>query len=105
MPNLDFIPSHLSMSTVALSLMPMIGREFKLRNALKDMDSLYDLVVFDAPPSFGLLNLNALMAADGLFVPVLADFLSFHGLKLLFETVNSLEEELGHMLDQVFIVV
>ncbi len=105
MPNLDFIPSNLSMSTVDLSLMPMSGREFKLRNALKDMESQYDLIVFDAPPSFGLLNLNALMAADDLFVPVLADFLSFHGLKLLFETVNSLEEDLGHMLDQVFIVV
>jgi len=104
-PNLDFIPSNLGMSTVDLSLMPMAGREFKLRNALKDTESKYDLIVFDAPPSFGLLNLNALMAADDLFVPVLADFLSFHGLKLLFETVQSLEEDLGHMLDHVFIVV
>ena len=56
-------------------------------------------------PSFGLLNLNALMAADDLIVPVLADFLSFHGLKLLFETVQSLEDDLGHVLDHVFIVV
>jgi len=61
--------------------------------------------VFDAPPSFGLLNLNALMAAQDLFVPVLPDFLSFHGLKLLFETVQSLEEDLNHVLDHVFIVV
>ena len=61
--------------------------------------------MFDAPPSFGLLNLNALMASDDLFVPVLADFLSFHGLKLLFETVQSLEEDLGHLLENVFIVV
>ena len=45
------------------------------------------------------------MAADDLFVPVLADFLSFHGLKLLFETVQSLEEDLSHVLDHVFIVV
>ncbi len=105
LPNLDFIPSNLSMSTVDLSLMPMAGREFKLRNALKDVEASYDLIVFDAPPSFGLLNLNALMATDDLFVPVLADFLSFHGLKLLFETVQSLEDDLGHMLANVFIVV
>lgn len=105
LPNLDFIPSNLAMSTVDLSLMPMAGREFKLRNALKEVEGKYDLIVFDAPPSFGLLNLNALMAADDLFVPVLADFLSFHGLKLLFETVQSLEEDLGHMLAHVFIVV
>jgi chromosome partitioning protein len=105
MPNLDFIPSNLSMSTVDLALMPMAGREFKLRNALKEIEGRYDVVVFDAPPSFGLLNLNALMATDDLFVPVLADFLSFHGLKLLFETVQSLEEDLGHMLANVFIVI
>lgn len=105
MPNLDFVPSNLSMSTVDLALMPMAGREFKLKNALKDVEPQYDLVVFDAPPSFGLLNLNALMASDDLFVPVLADFLSFHGLKLLFETVQSLEEDLGHLLDHVFIVI
>jgi chromosome partitioning protein len=105
LPNLDFVPSNLSMSTVDLSLMPMAGREFKLKNALKEVESHYDFIVFDAPPSFGLLNLNAIMAADDLLVPVLADFLSFHGLKLLFETVQSLEADLGHVLDHVFIVV
>ncbi len=104
-PNLQFVPSNLSMSTVDLSLMPMAGREFKLQQALKEVNGSYDLIVFDAPPSFGLLNLNALMAADDLFVPVLADFLSFHGLKLLFETVHSLEEDLNNVLDHVFIVV
>ncbi len=105
LPNLDFIPSNLSMSTMDLALMPMAGREFKLKNALKEVEGHYDFIIFDAPPSFGLLNLNALMAADDLLVPVLADFLSFHGLKLLFETVQSLETDLGHVLDHVFIVV
>ena len=105
LPNLDFVPSNLSMSTVDLSLMPMAAREFKLRNAVKEVENKYDFIIFDAPPSFGLLNLNSLMAADDLFVPVLADFLSFHGLKLLFETVQSLEEDLNHVLDHVFIVI
>lgn len=105
LPNLDFVPSNLSMSTVDLALMPMAGREFKLRNALKEVEAHYDFIIFDAPPSFGLLNLNALMATQDLIVPVLADFLSFHGLKLLFETVQSLEDDLGHVLDHVFIVV
>jgi chromosome partitioning protein len=105
MPQLDLVPSNLTMSTVDLALMPLSGREFKLRNALKEVEGQYDLTVLDAPPSFGLLNLNALMAADDLIVPVLADFLSFHGLKLLFETVQGLEEDLGHHLDHVFIVI
>src|SRR5215468_5349694 len=105
LPNLDFVPSNLGMSTVDLALMPMAGREFKLRKAVEEVEDRYDVIVFDAPPSFGLLNLNALMAAQDLFVPVLLDFLSFHGLKLLFETVQSLEEDLNHVLDHVFIIV
>ena len=105
MPGLDLVPSNLSMSTIDLSLMPLAAREFRLRNSMKEIESAYDYAVLDAPPSFGLLNLNALMAAHDLFVPVLADFLSFHGLKLLFETVQSLEEDLEHVLDHIFIVV
>ncbi|HEX9307679.1 MAG TPA: ParA family protein, partial [Anaeromyxobacter sp.] len=62
-------------------------------------------VVLDAPPSFGLLNLNALMAANDLVIPVLADFLSYDGLRLLFETIQGLEEDLSHQLENIFIVV
>ncbi|MHB8420633.1 MAG: ParA family protein [Myxococcales bacterium] len=105
LPGLTLVPSNLGMSTIELALMPLAGREFKLRSALKEIEGEHDVVVLDAPPSFGLLNLNALMAANDLVVPVLADFLSFHGLKLLFETVQSLEEDLGHVLDRIFIVV
>jgi chromosome partitioning protein len=104
-PQLDLVPSNLGMSTVDLALMPLAGREFKLKNALKEVEGQYDLIVLDAPPSFGLLNLNALISADDLIVPVLADFLSFHGLKLLFETVEGLEQDLQHHLDQIFIVI
>jgi chromosome partitioning protein len=104
-PGLHLVPSNLTMSTIDLSLMPLAAREFRLRNVLKEVESIYDYAVLDAPPSFGLLNLNALMAAHDLFVPVLADFLSFHGLKLLFETVQSLEEDLQHVLDHIFIVI
>ena len=105
MPGLDLVPSNLSMSTVDLALMPLAGREFRLRKALEEADGKYDFVVMDAPPSFGLLNLNALMAAHDLVVPVLADFLSYDGLRLLFETIQGLEDDLSHQLENLFIVV
>jgi chromosome partitioning protein len=105
MANLSLVPSNLAMSTIDLALMPLAGREFRLRNALRDVQGQYDFVVMDAPPSFGLLNLNALMAASDLIIPVLADFLSYDGLRLLFETVQGLEEDLSHQLENIFIVV
>lgn len=101
----DLVPANLGMSTIDMALMPMAGREYKLRKALEPVSDRYDFVVMDAPPSFGLLNLNALMAADDLMVPVLPDFLSFHGLKLLFETVAELEEDLGHTMRRIHIIL
>jgi chromosome partitioning protein len=105
MPNLSLVPANLAMSTIDLALMPLAGREFRLRNALSGFAARYDFVVLDAPPSFGLLNLNALMAANDLVIPVLADFLSYDGLRLLFETIQGLEEDLSHQLENIFIVV
>jgi chromosome partitioning protein len=105
MPGLSLVPSNLAMSTIDLALMPLSGREFRLRNALEQVRTQYDFIIMDAPPSFGLLNLNALMAAWDLIVPVLADFLSYDGLKLLFETIQGLEEDLSHQLEHIFIVV
>jgi chromosome partitioning protein len=105
MPGLSLVPSNLAMSTIDLALMPLAGREFRLRNALEGAQGRYDFVVMDAPPSFGLLNLNALMAAQDLVIPVLADFLSYDGLRLLFETIQGLEEDLSHQLENIFIVV
>jgi len=101
----DFVPANLGMSTVELALMPLPGREYRLKKALDDVVDGYEFIVMDAPPSLGLLNLNALMAADDLFVPVLPDFLSFHGLKLLFETLAGLEDDLDHALQRIFIVL
>src|SRR5690606_4310785 len=101
----DLLPANLGMSTVELALMPMAGREYRLKKALDEVADRYDFIIMDAPPSFGLLNLNALIAADDLFVPVLPDFLSFHGLKLLFETLNGLEDDLDHSLQRIFIVL
>jgi chromosome partitioning protein len=105
MPTLWLVPANLAMSTIDLSLMPMAGREFRLKKALDEVLPRYDFVVLDAPPSFGLLNLNALMAATDLVIPVLADFLSYDGLRLLFETVQGLETDLSHQLEHIFIVV
>lgn len=101
----DVLPANLRMTTVDISLMPMAGREYKLQRALAGVADRYEFIVMDCPPSFGLLNLNALMACDELIVPVLPDFLSFHGLKLLFETLGQLEDDLNHRLHRIKIII
>ena len=57
----------------------------------------------DASPSIGLLNLNAILASNDLLIPVLADFLSYHGLKILFETLSTIEEDFSFVFENIFI--
>lgn len=105
MPNLALVPANLDLANINITLANLAGREFRLKKALAEVAGRYDFLVLDAPPSPGLLNMNALVAADDLIVPVLADFLSYDGLRLLFETVQTVDTDLDHQLANIFIVV
>jgi len=100
---LDVIPSNLNLSPVELSLFSMNSREFRLRRLISTVEKNYDLIVMDASPSIGLLNLNAILASNDLVIPVLADFLSYHGLKILFETLSTIEEDFSFVFENIFI--
>jgi chromosome partitioning protein len=103
LPTLDMIPSNLNLSPVELSLFSMNSREFRLRRLISSVEKNYELIVMDASPSIGLLNLNAILASNDLIIPVLADFLSYHGLKILFETLSTIEEDFSFVFENIFI--
>jgi chromosome partitioning protein len=103
MENLKLIPANLDLSPVELALTSMNARELRLKKSLMSIQDAYDIVIMDASPSIGLLNLNGILASNELFVPVLADFLSYHGLKILFETLATIEEDFDFLLDNIYI--
>ncbi|MBA7479083.1 Cell division protein PomZ [subsurface metagenome] len=49
------------------------------------------------------MNLNAILSVDDLLVPVLADFLSYDGLKILFETLRNIEDDFDYVLENIYI--
>lgn len=100
---LDIIPANLGLSPIELSLTGLHAREYKLKRALADIEDAYDLIILDAPPNIGLLNLNAILAVNDLLVPVLADFLSYDGLKILFETLRNIEDDFDYVLENIYI--
>ena len=103
LPTLDIIPSNLNLSPTELSLFAMNSREFRLKRLLAMVEKNYELIIMDASPSIGLLNLNAILASNDLLIPVLADFLSYHGLKILFETLSTIEEDFSFVFENIFI--
>jgi len=100
---LDLVPANLGLSPIELSLTGLHAREYKLRRAISDVEDAYDVIILDAPPNIGLLNLNAILSVDDLLVPVLADFLSYDGLKILFETLRDIEDDFEYILNNIYI--
>ena len=100
---LDLIPANIGLSPIELTLTGLHAREFKLRRAIADIEDDYDIIVLDAPPNIGLLNLNAILSVNDLLVPVLADFLSYDGLKILFETLRDIEDDFDYRLENIYI--
>ena len=65
-----------------------------LKQALETLPGKYDYIILDCPPHLGILLINALIAADLLIIPIQTDFMALHGLKLLFDTLRTLNKVL-----------
>ena len=66
-----------------------IGKEYRLREALKDLQG-YDYVILDTCPSLGILTVNAFTASNRVIIPVQAELLSLVGLQQLSETLEAI---------------
>src|SRR6476620_11255379 len=77
---IDLAVSSIDLAGAELALSAMIGRERALERALLPHKGEYDYVLLDTPPSLGLLTINALVASDGVIVPVQCEYLSLRGL-------------------------
>src|ERR1700747_1893824 len=87
--------ASIDLAGAELALASMIGRERALEKALAPVRENYDFVLIDTPPSLGLLTINALVAADGVIVPVQCEYLSLRGLVQLENTLSMIRENLN----------
>ena len=91
----DVAVSSIDLAGAELSLSSMIGRERALEKALVSVRERYDYILFDTPPSLGLLTINAFVAATGVIVPVQCEYLSLRGLVQLENTLAMVRENLN----------
>ncbi|MCK6459789.1 MAG: AAA family ATPase [Planctomycetes bacterium] len=97
-PTLLGVPSHLDLAGAELELATTMGRERLLRDALErylDAHRDIDYVFFDCPPSLGILTVNALAAADEVFVPLQTEFLALRGVGKLVDVVTLVRRRLN----------
>ena len=101
---LDLIPSGPDMTGAEVELVPLMAREFRLREALRKTTT-YDTVIIDCPPSLGLLTVNALAAGDGVLVPVQCEYYALEGLAQLLNTIEAVRQRLNERLEVLAIVL
>jgi chromosome partitioning protein len=95
----DLAVSSIDLAGAELALSSMIGRERALEKALVHVKEGYDYVLIDTPPSLGILTVNALVASDGVIVPVQCEYLSLRGLVQLQNTLAMIRENLNPHVD------
>ena len=91
----DLAVSSIDLAGAELALSSMIGRERALEKALEPIKENYNYILIDTPPSLGLLTINALVASDGVIVPVQCEYLSLRGLVQLENTLSMIRENLN----------
>jgi chromosome partitioning protein len=80
-------PANKDLTGAEVELVDFDRREYRLREALDSIDTQYDYILIDCPPSLGLLTLNALTAARSLLVPIQAEYYALEGVTELFDTL------------------
>ena len=89
------IPSHKNLIGANLELVSAERREYRLREALASLRERFQFIVLDCPPALDLLTLNALVAADGVLIPMQAEYFALEGVSELLDTIERIRVELN----------
>jgi len=94
-PHLDILPANQDLVGVELEFVTLKDREKRLKTLLRGLDSDYDYIVIDCPPSLGFLTVNALVASDYLVVPLQCEYFAMEGLGHLLNTMELIKRQLN----------
>ena len=95
MEGVSLLPSNIALSGIELNLVNAMSRENILRTYINSVKKNYDYILIDCPPTLGMLNINALSAADSVIIPSQPHFLSTKGLELLLKSVAKVRRQIN----------
>ena len=94
------VPSTIDLAGAEIELVGMVDREYRLRNALAELDHFdFDYVFVDCPPSLGLLSINALVAAPEVMVPIQCEYYALEGVSQLMRNIDRVKAHLNPRLE------
>jgi chromosome partitioning protein len=94
-PHLDLVPANQDLIGIEVEFISLEDREKRLRNLLRELDTAYEYIIIDCPPSLGFLTVNALVASDYLIVPLQCEYFAMEGLGHLLSTMGLIKNRLN----------
>lgn len=94
-PRIDVLPADINLAAAEIELFSALGRESILQGILARVEDGYDYVLVDCPPNLGLLTINALVAGDGIVIPLQCEYLALRGLGMLLDTLYKIKRKLN----------
>ncbi len=89
----ELLPANLDLTAAEVALLQAEeGREYRMRNCLAAAADVYDYVIIDCPPSLSILTVNALIAANGVLIPMQCEYYALEGLTALLDPIEGVKE-------------
>lgn len=89
------LPGNSDLTAAEVELLTAESRESRLRDALQQVQSEYDFIIVDCPPSLNMLTLNALVSAQGVLIPMQCEYYALEGLSSLVETIEQVKNSVN----------
>ena len=95
---LFIVPSTINLTGAEVELVNVMGREYRLRKAVSEMERDFDYLIVDCPPSLGLLTINGLTMVNSMIIPIQCEYYALEGLGQLMNTIRLIQENLNSKL-------
>ena len=103
--NLDVMPSNINLAGAEIEIIEFNDRHKRLKNALDIIKDEYDYIFIDCPPTLGLLTVNALVASDGVIIPMQCEYFALEGLAQLSLSIKKVKQMYNPKLELVGILI
>jgi len=95
LPYLTLVPSNRELVGAEVELVNEDRREHRLAGKIDPLRDRFEYILIDCPPSLSLLTVNALVAADGVLVPIQCEYFALEGVSELLATIERVKESLN----------
>lgn len=96
---LSLLPANSDMTEAEIKLRDVAVGDFALKTALAEVAEDFDYVILDCPPALSKLTVNALVAADGVLIPMQCEYYALEGLSALMDTVKKIKRVINPRLE------